>query len=619
MVIPPTLIVELRARAPRALLTLTGALALAMVGAVKVAAAETATKAQPKTPPTEAGETLTIPTHNEQPTIKDLDKDKCFEVKEIVITGIALVKPEEIEKRVAPLAYRCVGNVLAKFIIAAINDAHSTRGYVTTQGYVRRQDIKKTKRLVINVVAGKIAKIVTHEHDDDETVAAAWKRTGEAKGPWSFLSGLSGLWGSLDIWLNRSQALSPAWFPNLKTWLAMPADPGDTLDIDAIQQGVDQLNRSPSQKTSAKLAPGADPGFSDVIIDAPRVQSFRLDAGYEINGGALNGVGTIADRARVDVAKDNLFGLNDNWSATFASGVESNEAHAALVVPIRWLTLSLNAGYSEYFSVISADAALFEQIGTLGGDASYVISRDRSQTTTIDASFNMRNVLRYIDLFELDPQNVSIARLGINQTRYFANAQLSYGVGYSQGLPVFDATRDPANASVEDAHAEFKKVDLSANYIQVFKPYGALKIDVIGQYSPTALFQEDQLTFGSVSTVRGFARAPGFADSGVYVRSEFSPYPPIDQLFGDRAKDLVFSYDALKAMQPYVFVDAGYGRDIANQQYVSRASFGGGLRYSLGRLNFDWSAAKPVYWSGDIINSKMGAFETYLNMTVTLF
>jgi hemolysin activation/secretion protein len=90
-------------------------------------------------------------------------------------------------------------------------------------------------------------------------------------------------------------------------------------------------------------------------------------------------------------------------------------------------------------------------------------------------------------------------------------------------------------------------------------------------------------------------------------------------LFADKAKDLVFSYEALRAMRPYVFADGGYGRDIANAQDVSRASVGVGLRYALGRLSFDWSAARPVAWSGDLSGVRPGAFETYLNLTVTFF
>lgn len=98
---------------------------------------------------------------------------------------------DEVKKAVIPFAWRCIGNVLGKSLIGAVNDVHAACGFVTTQGYGKPQDIKGTKRLVITVITGRIAAIITREHVDNETFAAALKRTGATPGPWSFLSGVS--------------------------------------------------------------------------------------------------------------------------------------------------------------------------------------------------------------------------------------------------------------------------------------------------------------------------------------------------------------------------------------------------------------------------------------------
>lgn len=566
-----------------------------------------------------ASASLTIPATNSPPAIKGLESDQCFDIEAIVITGLEMVPVEEVRTAVAPLAWRCMGNMLAKAVIGAVNEVHAAHGFVTTQGYVRPQDIRGSRRLVINVITGRIARIVPREHRDDETFGAALRRAGEAGGPWELVSAVSAMWGGLAAWPNRFQLIDGEDAPGLKTRLAMPADPGEPLNIDRIQQGIDQLNRSPSHKASAKLVPGTEPGTSDVVVDLPETRSFRLTTGYEINGGSLNGQNSISDRARIDIAKDNLLGLNDSWAATFASGVQSNEVRASVVAPVRWLTLSGLAGYSEYFTMLAPNVALFQQIETAGLNGSYVISRDRSQLTSVDAGFTVRHVLRFINLFELEPRNVSIVRLGLSQTRYFKDAQLTYSIGYSRGLAILSATRDAPDADATTPRAQFDKIDVSASYTRLFPSIGALRFDLAGQYARTPLFQEDELALGSISTVRGFARSPAFADRGIFARGEFTPVLPVAAIVGDLGKQSAFYADVLNATHPYVFVDAGVGRNVANAETVSRASVGVGLRYNLGRVNLDWSLAKPLAWSGVLPGSQAGGLETYLNMTFSLF
>jgi hemolysin activation/secretion protein len=559
--------------------------------------------------------TLRIPTSSPRPQIAGLESDACFEIDEIVVNGIELLTVEELQPPVQPLAWRCMGNLLAKAIIGAINDAHAARGYVTTQGYVKPQDIRTSRRLEITVVTGRIGRIVTQEHDDDQTIGGAFARIGEAKGPWGVLSGVSGLWNGLAIWPNQAQLFGA----DAKTYLAMPTKAGDPLDINRIQQGIDQLNLSPSQRASAKLVPGAEPATSDVIVDVPRARSFRLGVGYEVNGSALSGKQAVANRVRTDIAKDNLLGLNDNWSATVASSVRSNEATAAFTLPVGWLTLAFNAGYSEYFSVLAPNVVLFQQISTAGINASYVVARDRNELTRITTSFTVRNASRFIDIFELSPQNVAYPRLGLLQTRFFDTAQLTYGLGWSHGLQAFGATVDQPDADYTVPKAQFVKLDAAASYIQLFKPYGVLRVDTSGQFSPTALFQYDQLVLGSVASVRGFARAPGFADSGGVVRLEFAPAVPIKDWLGDHGNDQLFYYDVASAFSPYVFSDAGGGYNVANSETITRVSVGAGLRFSLGRLTFDGSVGIPVSWSGAVPASGIGGMEAYLNLTVAFF
>lgn len=581
-----------------------------------VAAADAAAQGESDAPPAIAGASVVVPARAARPKLAGVEKDPCFAIRDIEVRGLELADADDIRKAVEPLAHSCLGDVLAKAVIGAINEVHAAKGYVTTQGYVREQDIRASKRFIVTLVTGRVAKIVTRERNADEGFWDALKRTREADGPWGKLSGVSAMFDALDNRFDRFQLLGPKQFPGLKAWLATPEMGGQPLSIDVVQQGVDQLNRAASHKASAKLEPGEEPATSNVIYEIERKDSFRLAAGYEINGGALNGVGSTPHRARVDLAKDNLIGVNDSWSGSFASGPNSNETRAAFAMPIRWATLALSAGYSENLSPITPSAEYFMRKWVASANLGYVLSRSKAQQTSIEIGLNYRDPMRWINDLRLSRQTVAFARMGASHARYFENAQLTFAAGVSRGLGLFGAIRDPLGASDRTPRARFLKLDGAVSYAKKMPGIGVASVSASGQWSPKALYQDDQLVFGSLSSVRGFARDPAFADSGALVRAEFSPDLPLGFL---DAKTTPFLADAANALKPYVFADYGAGWNVSTKERVSRASLGAGLRYHLGRLDFDVTGAFPAQWSGGQRSSRISRFEAYLNLSLKLF
>lgn len=590
-----------------------GLLALA-VAALTASAAQAAGDAD-KSPPV-VGARVIVSANAARPKLAGVEKDPCFPIREIEIRGLELADAEDIRAAVAPLAHACLGNVLAKAVIGAVNEVHAAKGYVTTQGYVREQDIRASKRFVVTVVTGRVAKVVTRERNADEGFWDALKRTREADGPWGKLSGVSGMLDALDNPLDRFQLLGPKSFPGLKAWLAAPGMEGEPLSIDVVQQGVDQLNRAASNKASAKLEPGEQSATSNVVYDVERKDSFRLALGYEINGGALNGAGSTPQRARVDLAKDNLIGLNDSWSGSFASGKNSNETRAAFAMPIRWATLALSAGYSENLAPITPSAEYFMRKWVASASLGYVVSRSKAQQTSIEASLNYRDPMRWINDLRLSRQTVAFARIGASHARYFENAQLTLAAGVSKGLGLFGAIRDPQGASDQTPRARFLKFDGALSYVKKMPEIGVLSLSLSGQWSPKALYQDDQLVFGSLASVRGLARDPAFADSGALARAEFSPHLPLGFL---DTKTTPFLFDAAGGLKPYVFADYGAGWNAAARERVTRASAGAGLRYHLGRIDFDVTGAVPVQWTGGQRDKRIARFEAYLNLSLKLF
>lgn len=563
--------------------------------------------------------TLRIPANASVPDLPDLKGDRCFPIREIVVEGVQLVDPNEVRRAVEPLAWHCLGNVLAKSVISAVNETHAAHGLVTTQAYVSPQDVKKTGVFAIKVVSGRVGRVLIKEHRDDETLTHAYERARDAEGPWTFVSAVSAMAQSLSNPLSRFEIFGHDTFPELEKLAVVPVAPGDVLDLDAVQQGIDQMNRAGSRKASAKLAPGSELGTSDVVIDLPRKGGFHVSAGYERNGAPPAGTVTAPERAHIDLSKDDLLGFGDVWSASVASGLDNNEANLGLVLPFRWTTVSVSGGYYESLAPLSTWSELYSRRWTMGLAASHVLSRSRSEQTNLDLGLTFRDSRRWINDIELTPQVATVLRIGVGQRRPEDRSVLTWGLGANMGLPLFGASPTPVDADASVPRARFFKVDGSLGYERLFEGWGKASVSVSGQWSPTALFQDDQLTLGSLTSVRGFARSPAFADHGALVRAEFAPDLRLSQIFPGKTERPSALRDVLAATQPYVFADAGAGYNVANRDTVSRSSIGTGLRFDLGRTTFGWSVAVPLSWQGTGAGPQISRLESYMNLSIKLF
>ena len=219
---------------------------------------------------------------------------------------------------------------------------------------------------------------------------------------------------------------------------------------------------------------------------------------------------------------------------------------------------------------------------------------------------------------ELTPQTISFARIGASHTRFWDDRQLVLSLGASQGLSILDATKDPANKDGTTPRAQFFKLDGAAQYTQAFKGWGTWRLDLNGQWTPHPLYSDDQLILGSISSVRGFTRAPFRADRGGIIRSEFSTALPMERMPAF-IKAIQPLNDSLAGTQLYSYADFGSGRDLANRRDVARAAVGAGLRYRYGRLTADFSIAQPVYQKG--LTSARDTYhpEFYVSLTAKAF
>lgn len=595
-----------------------------MTASTSLGAPVTSTRAESEATapsPDPAGKTLTLLTQK----VSKAASPSCSEVHKIDIRGVVDLDEGMLQAKLGPLAVACIGNDEVKAILSAINEAYADRGYVATQGYLPEQDLRASKVLVINVIAGRIDRVIYREIRGDETLGFAerfgkgWTTIKEAKGPWSFITGISQFVDKIDDPLDDFQLLPRDASTKAKLWTSFITDTGDVVQIDAIQQGVDQINRVASSRAQVKLEPGSAPATSTVVVENTGEDSFRVNAGYELNGADINGSGnTVPSRFKLDIAKDNLVGVNDAWRLSYAGGLDSNEVRGAFSMPFRRFSFSLDAGYSESLSQVTSGVEMFTQDETVTAALGYLLYRTRERQITLDNSLAWRNNERFLNGASLTPQTIPHARVGITETRTFETLQLSYGAGIGQGLAILNATEDPADILPSAPRAQFFKVDGQASASKAFENIGMLRIDVNAQWTERPLYSDDQLVLGSVSSVRGFTNGAVRTDRGAVIRTEFTPAFSLADLVERQKDEWVFAHEALQGLQPYVFADYGAGYDIANHEALERAGIGAGVRYRHGRINLDASIGEPVYRTGGLKTKKWQTPEAYLTLSVKL-
>jgi hemolysin activation/secretion protein len=595
--------------------------ACVLASAVRAAPGSLA-QAEPAAPsPDPAGATLVLSTRK----AAESGSAGCTEVSKVEVRGVVDIDENQLHKKLESLAAACAGNDEVKAILSAINEAYADQGYVATQGYLPEQDMGASQILVINVIAGRIDKVVYRESRGDEALdfrerfSKGWTQIKEAKGPWSFVTGVSQFIDKVDDPLDDFQLLPREFSMKAKLWNSFITDSGDVVQIDAIQQGVDQINRVASSKAQVKLEPGEAPATSVVVVENSGEDSFRVNAGYELNGADINGSGnTIPSRFKLDVSKDNFIGVSDAWRLSYAGGLDSNEVRGAFSIPFRRFTFSLDAGYSESLSEVTPGVEMFTQDGTVTTALGYLLYRSREKQITLDNSFGWRNNERFLNGASLTPQTLPHARIGLTETRPLETLQLTYGIGFDRGLSIMNATEDPVDITPSTPRAQFSKIDGTASASKAFEGIGMLRVDVNAQWTGRPLYSDDQLVLGSISSVRGFTNGAVRADRGVIVRTEFTPSFSLSSFTEARKDDWVFAHEALQGFQPYAFADYGVGRDIANHETLERAGIGVGLRYRHGRINLDASIGEPVYRTGGPKTNKWRAPEAYLTLTVKL-
>jgi hemolysin activation/secretion protein len=204
-------------------------------------------------------ESPTLPKPGRYPT----GETPCFVIRQLRLGGGEAEHFEWALGAAAPALGRCLGTSGINTLVAHVQNALIERGYVTSRVLAAPQDLKDGK-LLLRLVPGRIREI---------RFADAAPRGGYAG--------------------------------------ALPARPGDILNLRAIEQGLENFKRVPGTQADIQIVPGAQPGESDLLIKWVASRGYRLSLSADDSG--TRSTGTY--QSSLTLSLDNPTGLHDLFYA----------------------------------------------------------------------------------------------------------------------------------------------------------------------------------------------------------------------------------------------------------------------------------------------------------------
>lgn len=335
--------------------------------------------------------------------------------------------------------------------------------------------------------------------------------------------------------------------PELDWRTAFPLREGDLLNLHAIEQGLEQLKRVPSQDVSMDIAPGEKVGESDVVLTVHTARHWHVET--DVSDSGLEGTGTY--QGNLNLSFDNPLGWNDIFSIgaghalfTHPDGGSTFSENASYSVPWGWWTFSASVSTYRYRQWVEGFESRFRSTGnSTSSDITVqrLLTRGTSSKTSIEARLAARSAHSYIQGVEvgIQRQRVASAELALVHRHYLGQAQIDARLGYQRGTPWFGSQwvgYDPKVGFPTNRYG-LTTLDLS-----ISKPLtlagrqavwdSSLRMQRSTDHLPAA----ELLTLGGRYSVRGFDGEQTLAgERGAYLRNTltlplgvFAPYLGID-------------------------------------------------------------------------------------------
>ena len=399
-------------------------------------------------------------------------------VKEIIVEGVTLLSEQQIREIVAQFEGQELSIQGMQEIADLITDEYRRQGYLTSRAYIPPQTMRDGV-LIIRVIEGKLGKL-------------------EIKGNRYFSTPL----------LRKKMGLQPEGY----------------FDYSALQQSLVYINEHPDRVARAVLAPGREPGTTDIIIEVEDESPFHLGFYYDNYGSRYIG----RDRYSVVLEHNNLCGQDDKLfiKAQFA------ETSQLLLQQFRYTypaTQRLELGGHLLFSKLRLGEE-FEDLDSEGEAEVYGIF---SNYTLIDKNelqlrlnfgFDLKEITNDYSGEQLSRDALSILKLGFDLDREDSWGRTVLTAALDTGIADFlgSMSEKDADASRTGAGGEFTKGVFNVFRLQPMPLATWLLLKNSFQICNYNLPASEQFQIGGATSVRGYPPGEFSGDEGFYSAAELS-------------------------------------------------------------------------------------------------
>ncbi|SEL69918.1 Hemolysin activation/secretion protein [Variovorax sp. YR750] len=488
----------------------------------------------------------------------------CFRIDRVLLVGEQsesfqwvvgdLSGPESNDSPVG----RCLGTAGVNVVLARAQQAVIARGFVTTRVLAAPQDLS-TGTLTLSLVPGRIAGIRTRP-DSSSTL------------------------------LGNSALLATA----------IPARPGELLNLRDIEQGLENLKRAPTAEADIQIepstAPNSKPGDSDLVVKY--VQSKKWRATLSLDDSGTEATGRYQTGATLSL--DNPFGLNDLFYVSAnhninnhvfgdpAKGTEGQTVHYSL--PYGYWLLGLTASNSQYHQSVAGlnqDYVYAGKTNNAEVKLSRLVYRDQSRKTSVAIKGWRSESRNFVDDTEVEVQHRVVGgwELSLNHKEYLGEATLEGTLAYKRGTGGFGSRTAPEEEFGEGtSRLKLYTADISLNApfklnvggnVQKLRYSGLIR----AQWNRTPLTPQDRFAIGGRYTVRGFdGETSLMGERGWLIRND------IGWAVGQSGAEL------------YVGADYGHVGGRSTVDLLGRSLAGAviGVRGQWSKLSYDFFVGAPI-------------------------
>jgi len=390
--------------------------------------------------------------------------------------------------------------------------------------------------------------------------------------------------------------------PRATQWNAVPAKPGDLVNLRDIEQALENFKRVPTAEADIQITPaqgaGIEPGQSDLVIQWKQAFPFRVSLSADDSGTKATG----KYQGSATFSYDHWWTLNDLFYISLnqdlgggdsgARGTRGYTAHYSL--PFGYWLLGFTSSSNRYHQSVAGANQTYMYNGESQNNEvklSRLIYRDTVRKTTLSLRGWTRTSKNFIDDTEVEVQRRRMAGwdLGLSHREFINKATLDVNLNYRRGTGAFNALPAPEE-SFDEGTSRPQIITADA---QLSAPFTVGEQQVRytatwrAQWNGTPLVPQDRFAIGGRYTVRGFdGESQLSADSGWLIRND------LGFALGQTGQEL------------YLGVDYGQVSGPSSKNLVGTALSGAvvGLRGNVRGLSYDVFVGAPL--------SKPSGFQT---------